>query len=189
MRYLKLFEEINTLIFYLTHQEYDELFMTPNFYCFSNKEILMLSEFLKKEIKEKSIKFDFVDARINSSSSNKFFLYDDMDMGFAIRDDIAMVYKSDGSSEQIIAVDSDNYPEDATTPPNEIIILKNFTLLLTVNGDNYSKRHVGGTHVYINKVKDEWFLVSQQNYVTTIHYKCDQIDGLVAYLKNFLDNV
>ena len=41
----------------------------------------------------------------------------------------------------------------------------------------------------INKVKDDWFIVSFHNTTTSfqvINYKCDQIDGLVKFIKDMI---
>ena len=189
MKHIKLFEnfegDLNHYYYSITQKEFDSLLETPYLYCFTESDIKAINDFSKPGIDNYSIEeVNFSDGSLFSSKEeydeNSYFLIADEDgLDKELKYNRVNIHCSDGTIQTI-------NPEDFYTKYKfpGVIQMKNFSLRIEV-------KYSGS--IFVNKVKDEWFLVYQpilqrfgheRKKVDQTMYKCDQIDGLLKFIEN-----
>lgn len=166
MKYIKLFENYN-YYFSINQNEFDNLLVSPDLYCFTKND----KETIIKHLKKYQYSVEWCDAEIFSNKEkydqNAYFLISDKwDLDKSLHFNQVKIHKSNDKIQVI-------NPEDFYTKyESGIVKIVDFSMKVRFSEtvDNV---------LYINKVFDEWFLVCDQ-YET---YKCDQLDGLLKFIE------
>ncbi len=77
----------------------------------------------------------------------------------------------------------DKYKIDNLLEPSNIEYQFDYPI---ISGSHHLMIKLDNAFIYINKVKDEWFLVAYiyNDRIQSKSYKCDQLDGLLKFLED-----
>ncbi len=172
----KLFESENKLFRDLPISEYTTIIRSPNISCFNERDITIISSFLKNN----NIKYQFKNGSL-LPLGNHWAVGGSDDIDIEINDSVVHTHLTDGSVKSFDVRDYANLSYDEIDALGENgdswFTLKNFYLSIP------NPKNIREIPIIIFKCYSEYYIVDMGE-KSDVSYLCDQIDGLVSCLSS-----